>query len=495
MQDKNHDPYFDEENENATAEKQLLGMIDQYAKPGQVELKVGARVTGTVNRVGDDTVNVDIDGKNSAVLRTSEVAEEDGSLNVKVGDTIEAFVSSMQGDSIILSKSLSGSASSKEELHSAMEQGLPVQGKVTGINKGGLQVKVMGASGFCPASQVDIKYVDDLNEYLDRSMTFVITRMDGKRVVLSRVPILEQEVAARLDELEEDNKTRRVRSGPITRIAEFGLFIDTGTGIDGLAHISEVSWARADNLAENFTVGQEVEYVVLSIERKEPLRTTKISLSLKQAVEDPWTTAATTFPVGSQVNGTITRLAPFGAFVQLTPGVEGLIHLSELSWDHRVRRAEDVVKPGMEVRVTILSVDENTRKIGCTLKDVDSDPWRDVPQRFAVGSTVTGTVVSRQKYGYFVDLSDGITGLLAIPNIAPDKRNALKVDEQLEVTITGIDMERRRISLAYGVEADTSAQEREAVEHFEKQAESRASGKGTSEFGEALRAALKKKTK
>jgi len=494
MSDQANMPVFEEENEGKAGQQELLAMIDKYGKPDKAELKAGARVKGTVVRIGDDMVSVDLDGKRSAVLKKAEVSGPDGALQVAVGDSIEAFVASTTGDSIMLTKQLSGASQSKAELRTAMEERLPVQGKVTGINKGGLQVKVMGTIGFCPASQVDIKFIDDLNPYLGRSMTFVVTRMEGKRVVLSRIPILEADVASNLDALAADVEKRTVRKGTIARIADFGLFIDTGTGIDGLAHISEVSWARADNLKDNFAPGQEVEYVVLGVERREPLRTTKISLSLKQAMSDPWTTAASRYAVGAQVQGTITRCAPFGAFVQLEPGVEGLIHISELTWDQKVRKAEDVVKPGQEVLVTILSCDTSARKIGCSIKNAESDPWNDVPQRFPMGAVVKGKVASKQKYGYFVDLADLVTGLLAIPNIAPDKRNAIKPGDDIEVTVVGLDLERRRISLGYGVES-VDADSRAAQEYHQqveatKAAQPESAG---SEFGAALKAALAKR--
>jgi small subunit ribosomal protein S1 len=368
---------------------------------------------------------------------------------------------------------------------------------VTGINKGGLQVKVLGASAFCPASQVDVKYVEDLNVYLDRTMSFVITRIEegGRKVVVSRVPLLEKELAEKLEKLEQEIPAKRLRSGVVTRIAEFGLFIDTGTGIDGLAHISEVSWARADNLGESFSVGQPVEYVVLSVERREPLRNTKIALSIKQAGEDPWLSAAGRFPAGTQVEGTVTRLAAFGAFVQLVPGVEGLIHLSELSWERRVNRVEDVVTPGQRVRVTVLAVDAGARRISCSLKDIADDPWKDAPQRFAVGSTVKGTVASAAKFGFFIDLAPGVAGLLAMPNIATDKRTGIKVGAPIEVNVAAVDAEKRRISLSLGIEEGKA--EAAAVEAYLK--ENQPSGPAavaaasSSEFADALKAALAKK--
>jgi len=490
-------PVFEEENEGKAEQQQLMAMMDKYGKPdAETELKVGARVKGTVSRIGDDAVYVDLNGKRSAVMKKAELTKADGTLSVNVGDTVEAFVGSMEGGSVMLTQKLSVGGVDKVQLRTAMEERLPVQGKVTGINKGGLQVRVLGTIGFCPASQIEMKYVEDLNPFLGKSMTFVIMRMEGKRVVLSRIPLLEQEAAAGIDELAKEVEKKTVRRGKIMRIADFGLFVDTGTAVDGLVHISEVSWARTENLKEQFQVGQEIEYVVLGVERKEPLRMSKISLSLKQALADPWTTAAGKYAVGAQMDGVITRCAPFGAFVQLEPGIEGLIHISELTWDPKVRKPEDVVKPGQPVRVTILSCDTTARRIGCSYKNSEADPWKDVPQRFPLNAVVKGKVTSKQKYGFFVDLADMVSGLLAIPNIAQDKRTSIKVGDEIEVTIVGLDIERRRISLAFGMESAHA--DSKAAEEYHKQVEAAKAAQPAvaasgSEFGDALKAALEKK--
>jgi small subunit ribosomal protein S1 len=493
MQDKKDDDFFEEGGGDA-GEQKLLELLEKYDAPRPREYRPGDSVKGVISRVSDDAVYVKLDGKIDGVLkRAGEDADGDGR-QMQAGEEVELYVASVDGDSVLLSTSLAGGVSSATELRAAMEDKLPLQGKVTGINKGGLQVKVMGVVGFCPASQVDVRYVEDLNEYLGRSMTFVITRVEGKRVVVSRIPVLEQELEEKLEALQADVDARRVHVGTITRIADFGLFVDTGCGVDGLVHVSEVSWARAEKLSESFTPGQQVEYVVLGIERKGPVRNTKVSLSLKQALEDPWLHAAARFGVGSQVEGTITRCAPFGAFVSLADGIEGLIHVSELSWDRSVRKAQDIVESGQRVRVTILSVDQEARRISCSLKDVDNDPWKDVLARFPKGSSVEGHVASRADYGYFVDLASGVTGLLAMPNISPEKRTSIKVGQTLTVAIADVDPSRRRISLSLGMEEDAS-DAKEMKKYLASGASDSQQASGSSEFGEALREALTRKNR
>jgi small subunit ribosomal protein S1 len=265
-----------------------------------------------------------------------------------------------------------------------------------------------------------------------------------------------------------------VLKGKISRIADFGLFVDLGD-CEGLVHISEVSWERAENLAQSFTAGQEVECVVLSVEKKSPLRNSKISLSIRQTTDNPWKTVASKFSVGQSVAGTVTRLMPFGAFVELAPGIEGLVHVSEMSWTKRVNHPSEVVTAGQPVQVTILAIDETKRTVSLSLKDA------------------AGKAVRKAKFGYFIDLADGITGLLPIPNIAPDKRASITENATITVHIESIDIAQRRISLSFG-KKESQQVSAEARVYLAKQTAKppQAAAKST-EFGDALLEALKKK--
>lgn len=496
MQEKNYDDFFDETKGDQNEERKLMDMVDAHGMPAMQEVKSGSKVEGTVSTIGKDSLVVDLDGKRQGVLNKRDVTDREGHLTVKEGDRIEAYVSSVSENEIVLTRSLSGFSASLDELVQAMKNQTPVEGKVTGVSKGGLQVKVMGRRGFCPISNIDLKYVDDVNVYLGKTMSFVIMRITekGRNIVVSRLPILEEELAKKLTLFQQGMEDKEVYRGTVTRIADYGLFIDMG-GIEGLAHISEISYQRTENLHEMFVPGQEVEYVIIKIDRKEPLRNTKISLSLKQAQEDPWQSVTDRFGPGSQVEGRVTRIVPFGAFVELTPGVEGLVHISEMSWTKRVRHPSEVVSEGDTVRVTILSVDTDKREVSCTLKDVAADPWKDVPERFPVGSKATGKVVSQTKYGFFVELADGVTGLLVHRNIAEDKKSEVKVDAEIEVGIESVDMDNRRIALSYG--ASEPGAEDEAAKAYMKQQDQqqkqKPSSKPSTEFGEMLRNALNKK--
>jgi Ribosomal protein S1 len=500
MFDKKHDDFFDENKNSVTPEKELLTMLDSYDKPLAKNVEVGAKVAGKILSIGKQYAFVDINAKNEAMIKIEELMDERSAFIKNAGDTIEAYIVSATHSEIMLSTVFSNrdknSRTSLSEFVAAMKNKVPVEGKVTGINKGGFNVRIMGQKAFCPVSQIDLKYVEDQTKYLNASLPFVITQITegGKNIVVSRIPLLEQDLQDKIDDLKKGISTKTVYSGTISRIAPFGLFVDIGE-IEGLVHISEVSWERASDLENSFSVGQKVECVVLGIEQKEPLRFSKISLSLKQVSANPWTTVSARFQPGQSVEGKITRCANFGAFVQLCPGVEGLIHISEMSWGKRVRHPSEIVTEGQPVRVTILSIDENKREISCRLKDLDADPWKDIGAKMPVGSTVTGTVAQQTRFGYFVDLAEGVTGLLPFANVAADKKDTIKAGSPLEVVVETVDSEKRRISLSCGaVEAQQQASEvKEYLNSQASQAKPTENAVPQSDFAEALKTALRKK--
>jgi len=493
MQNKS-DSFFDENNTADQSTDQLMKMIDAYDKKIVADVKPGTKVQGTVSRIGSEFVFIDIGTKNEAMMKISEFLNAEREPEVKVGDTINAYVISNVNSETVLSKSIGGSNAAVQELLDVQKEGVPVQGKVTGVSKSGLNVKIMGHRAFCPISQINIKFTEDVNAYLNKVYDFVITKVTegGRNIVVSRIPLLEQELETKLDSLKEAVASKKVFRGKISRITDFGLFVDTGD-LEGLVHISEVSWERANNLNESFSVGQDVEYMVLGIEKKEPLRNTKISLSIKQVIDNPWTTISSKISVGQTVQGKVTRLASFGAFVEVVPGVEGLVHISEMSWGKRIHHPSEVVQEGATVNVTVLGIDTTKNTISLSLKDVANDPWKDADTRFPVGSEVTGTVARKTKYGYFIDLAESVTGLLVFSNIVADKKETLKEGDQIAVMVEGIDLDNRRISLSLGMKDAREHQEDvSAFLNKQKSEPAKASSSGT-EFGAALFAALKKK--
>lgn len=494
MNDKNHDNFFDEHSQDQQASNQLLQMINKFDQKIPANIKVGSKVSGTVTRIGSEFVFVDIGGKNEAMIKKIELADESGEVSAQVGEKISAYVVSNNDSETILSKSVSVQSSQIQDLYDALNNHVPVQGKVTGVTIGGLNLKIMGHRAFCPISQIDVKFTEDVNSYLGKNLDVMITRITegGRNIVVSRIPLLEEGLNTKLDELMNTVQQKKVLQGKISKITEFGLFIDLG-GLEGLVHISEVSWERAEKLNESFKVGQDVEVIVLKVEKKQPIRNSKISLSIKQVIDNPWNSVSEKFSIGQSVQGKVTRIVNFGAFVELIPGVEGLVHVSEMSWIKRVHHPSEIVQEGNLVQVNILSIDEKKKSISLSLKDISNDPWRDVDYRFAVGSEVTGTVAKKSKFGYFIDLAEGVTGLLVFANIASDKKDTLNTGDSVTVMIESVDTENRRISLSYGVK-EAKQNQQEVADFIKKQGKTTVEKtEASSEFGAALLAALKNK--
>ena len=481
-------------------QKKQIEMMESMGKDAtaSAQIEFGSSVKGTVVSMTDDTIFVDIAQRNEALLSKSEFTDEEGTCSVKVGDTLEnLYVVSLTEDEISVSQRMKKGKAGKPLLRDLMTKQVPVEGRVTGMNKGGFNVTILGHRAFCPFSSIDIKFPSEPAAFMGQSLDFVISRIEnrGNNIVLSRLPLLEGDLTEKLEELEQSLESGEPISGVVTRIANFGAFVDLG-GIEGLIHISELTWDR-DEKTENVVQEQQtVSVKILKIERKEPLRESRISLSLKRLEVDPWEEALTKFHEGDKVEGTITRVVAFGAFVKLFPGVEGLIRTEEMGWT-RVRKPSDVVKKGDKVTVTILNVDGEARKIDCSIKDMAQDPWAKVEEEFAVGTQVEGTIADEKEYGFFVDLNESITGLLLKRRIGKDiKMGDLKKGAKVMVTIDSLDTAERRIALSAGeVEAyeaqsgDSSASRSEANKYMKAQEKK---SNGDSDFAAALKAALKK---
>jgi small subunit ribosomal protein S1 len=495
MLDKKHDGFFDEVTPEDRKSDELKKMVlDGYEKPIKTYSK-GDKVTGKVTRIGTEYVFIDIGAKSEAMIKVSELADA----GVQPGDEVSGFIVSQSGGETMVSRSVgSGGSADIGALRDALNTRVPVQGKVTGVSKAGLTVKIMGHRAFCPVSQIDVKFTSDVNEYLGKVLDFVITKITegGKNIVVSRVPLFEAGLEEQFKKFADAAGSNKALRGKISKIAEFGLFVEAG-GLEGLVHISEVSWERAQNLNDTFSVGQEVEFVVLKVERKDSLRNSKISLSIKQSLEDPWTKVAETIKVGDAIDGKVTRLADFGAFVEVLAGVEGLVHVSEMAWGRRVHHPSEIVKPGQIVKVTVLGIDLNKRSVSLTLKDVADDPWNGIEDKLAVGTDVTGTVARKAKFGYFIDLFEGVTGLLVFSRMAADKKDSLKPGDSVTVQVESIDTDSRRVALSMGV-SESNKETEETRQYLKKQdtkpeKKSNSGQANNTEFGAALMAALKTK--
>jgi small subunit ribosomal protein S1 len=328
--------------------------------------KVGDMVKGKIVSVSKEAVFVDLGGKAEGQLERSQVSDHEGKLLVKVGDTIEARVASDAGGALLLRTKLGRGSEARADLQQAADLGIPVEGLVTEVVKGGLSVDVVGVRGFVPASQIDTRFVEDLAPYVGQRLTFRITRYEPRNLVLSRRALLEEENAVKSAELRSKLVPGLVVHGKVVGFKPFGAFIDLG-GIEGMLHVSELSHSRVEKPEDILSLGQAVDVVVLKIEPGQGKEKERISLSLKALGNDPWSDAVAKLAEGQQVKGKVVRLQPFGAFVEISPGVEGLVHISELGAGRRINHPKEAVSVGQEVEATVLGIDAERRRLSLSL--------------------------------------------------------------------------------------------------------------------------------
>lgn len=458
----------------------------------QSRLSPGQRVSVKVVAITGDTIFVSTGSKVDGIVDREEL-EVDGELPVQVGDMLDLYVVTVTPQEVKLSKILRG-AGSLSALEEAKDAGLPVEGKVTGQVKGGYAVDIMKRRAFCPSSQIDLRQPEDPEAPVGKTYPFLITRLEkgGRNIVVSRRTLLEREQAENRDALLAEVNEGDVREGVVTRLAPFGAFIELAPGVEGLAHVSELSWARVGQADEAVSVGDVVRFKILGIARDD--KGTRISLSLKQVTDDPWKDAPNRLNVGDVVTGKVVRNAPFGAFVEVLPGVEGLVHLSELSFEKRVNKADEIVVPGDVVSVKIKELDAEKRRISLSLRDAGGNPWDSVADLLPLDADVTGTLEKRAPFGLFVTLSPGITGLMpsGVIQASPSRKELerLSPGDAVNVRVRSVDVENRRISLApAGEEGADGTVEKDWKRHAPKPAPAPAVGA----LGLALQAAMKKK--
>ncbi len=345
------------------SEAATAGGRDDAVNPGDV-------VVGTVLSISAESVFVDLGGKAEGILEAAQVRDDDGNMTVAVGDTIRAHVvdSGQHSGMVMLRCKLGRGAEARDELQLAFEHGIPVEGVVSAVNEGGFEVQVAGLRAFCPVSQMDVRFVDDPETFVGRRTEFRITRLDDKgrgepNIVISRRALLEEEMEVRAQDTRTKLEVGAVFRGTVRTLKDFGAFVDIG-GLEGMLHISELGYHRVEHPSEVLKVDQEVEVQVLKIERTgDPRRPEKIALSLKTLAADPWDTVVADFPVGRSIQGRVTRIEAYGAFVELARGIEGLVHVSEMGGGARLSSPRKVVTENDKVVVAVLSVDKEKRRI------------------------------------------------------------------------------------------------------------------------------------
>jgi small subunit ribosomal protein S1 len=426
--------------------EQLIDDYSHFAPPHDGEL-----LQGRVVKLHEKDVIVDFGYKSEGLVPIEQFIQPDGVVHIRTGDVIDVMVDrqGMQPEGyILLSHEKASRLRSWDNLEKAHRDGLVVSGRVTGRIKGGLSVDV-GVPAFMPGSQIDVRPTHNLDSFLDQDIPVKIVKLNRRRgnVVVSRKMAVEEEQSVRksaaLQVLEEGG----VVSGVVKNLTEYGAFIDLG-GIDGLLHVSDMSYGRVSHPSEIVSAGDEITVKVLKFDKDKE----RISLGLKQLVPDPWETIGERYPGGVRVIGRVVSVTDYGAFVELEPGVEGLIHISEMTWSRRMKHPSKVVKVGDQVETVVLDVKPRERRVSLGIKQLEADPWTTVADRYAIGSVVEGRVRKLTDFGAFVEIEEGIDGLVHISDLSWIKRvkhpsEVVKKGQLVQAVILNIDAPNRRLSL------------------------------------------------
>jgi small subunit ribosomal protein S1 len=442
------DEPMETETEMSAAEYESL--IAQYENSLK-NLQEGQIIRGRVIQVTPSEVIVDIGYKSEGVIKISEFTDYSGKVTVVPGDRIDVLLETTEDQNgyVVLSKDKAEKMKVWDDVEKAHREGATVRGRVIDRIKGGLAVDI-GVKAFLPGSLVDTKPIKNLDSLRGRDLEFKVISVDKKRgnIVLSRKAVLEVEQESKKKETLALLEEGRVLRGVVKNLTDYGAFVDLG-GLDGLLHVTDISWGRVNHPSDVLKVGEEIDVVVLKFDRE----TERVSLGTKQLTADPWEHVPEKYPVGSRVSGRITNVTDYGAFVELEQGIEGLIHVSEMSWSKKMKNPSKVVSVGDRVEAIVSDVNTDTRRISLSLKDTQPDPWEGIMDRYPVGSEVTGKVRNLTDFGAFVEIEEGVDGLIHVSDMSWTKRikhpsEVLKKGDDVKATITHIDPENRRISLS-----------------------------------------------
>jgi small subunit ribosomal protein S1 len=410
----------------------------------------GEVVTGRIISVDREHVLIDIGYKSEGQIRIHEFRDEKGNINANVGDTIEVMVEWWDDDEerVVLSKEKAENVKVWEAIKKSYDDEGTVQGVITNRVKGGFSVDI-GVQAFLPGSQADLRPIRNMDDMVGQTFDFKILKYNRKRsnIVLSRRAILEKELeqkrASTLETIHEDKEI----DGIVKNITEYGVFVDLG-GVDGLLHITDISWGRVKHPSELFSIGDTIKVKILNID----LENERVSLGMKQLTEDPWTYATEKYPVDSRVTGRIVSLTDYGAFVELEEGIEGLIHVSEMSWTRKIRHPSKVVSVDEEVEAVVLDIKPENRRISLGIKQVSPNPWDVISEKYPVGTTIEGKIKNITDFGLFIGIDEGIDGLVHISDISWTKRikhpsEIYKKGDVVQAIVLDIEKESERFSL------------------------------------------------
>ncbi len=410
----------------------------------------GEIITGTVVNVNNKDVVLNVGFKSDGLVSVSEFRDTP---DLKIGDTVDVFVESQEdaNGQLVLSRKRAKTQKSWEKINSALDNDEIITGFVKSRTKGGLIVDIMGVEAFLPGSQIDIKPIRDYDVYVGKTMEFKVVKINHefKNVVVSHKVLIEDDLENQKTEIVAKLEKGQILEGTVKNITDFGVFIDLG-GVDGLLHITDISWGRIEHPREVLALDQKINVVVLDFDDEKK----RIALGLKQLTPHPWQSLDETLQIGSKVKGRIVTVADYGAFLEIIPGVEGLIHVSEMSWSQNLRNPQEFLKVSDEIEAQVLTLDREERKMSLGIKQLTPDPWQNAAERYSVGTQHIATVKNMTNFGVFVELEDGIDGLIHISDLSWSKKvnhpnEFTKVGEKLNVVVLELDVENRKLSLGH----------------------------------------------
>ena len=433
------------------AEMSFESALENYLNPDFGDLEEGSIVKGEIVRIDADHILVDVNFKSEGQIPASEFRDAAGNIAVNVGDKVDVFVArknEMEG-TITLSYEKAKRMQLFDQLEDVQEKNATCKGTILRRIKGGYTVDLGGVEAFLPGSHVDLRPVPDMDALVNQEYEFRVLKINRRRsnVIVSRRVLLEEERDSKRQDLLGTLAEEQIVKGRVKNITEYGVFVDLG-GLDGLLHITDMSWKRIRHPKEMVTMGQELELKVLSFDRDNQ----KVSLGLKQLVADPWQDITAKFPTDARLLGKVTNLVDYGAFVELEPGVEGLVHISEMSWTRKLRHPSQMVKVGEEVEVVILGVDQEKKRISLGMKQVKPNPWEVVAEKFPEGTILEGAIKNITEFGMFIGIEDGIDGLIHVSDISWTKKirhpnEAYQVGDMVQAKVLTVDQENEKFTL------------------------------------------------
>ncbi|GFM31885.1 30S ribosomal protein S1 [Desulfovibrio subterraneus] len=439
------------ENNNFDADISFEAALEDYLSSDFGDLDEGSIVKGEVVRVSSDYVLVDVNFKSEGQISAAEFIGPDGTMTVAVGDKVDVFVvrkNEMEG-TITLSFEKAKRMQLFDQLEEVQEKESTIKGRIMRRIKGGYTVDLGGVEAFLPGSHVDLRPVPDMDALVNEEFEFRVLKINRRRsnVIVSRRVLLEEERDSKRSELLVNLEEGQIVKGKAKNITEYGVFVDLG-GLDGLLHITDMSWKRIRHPKELVSLGQELELKILSFDKENQ----KVSLGMKQLITDPWQDITAKFPEGARLSGKVTNLVDYGAFVELEPGVEGLVHISEMSWTRKLRHPSQMVRVGDEVEVVILGVDEDKKRISLGMKQVKPNPWEVVAEKYPEGTVLEGVIKNITEFGMFIGIEDGIDGLIHVSDISWTKKirhpnEMYNVGDTVQAKVLTVDQENEKFTL------------------------------------------------